>query len=108
MTTKTHYALTRNRKPFAVVATLEDAKLNLGSAIVNIVDGDYVCGRFIGELIALDINGDIYSVRRVSPQHAGRIAAAANRRHNQAWFAHLAKLGLNDCYPTCPCKSWNN
>lgn len=102
------YAVTRNHKPFRVVANLAEAKDVLGSAIVNIVNGEYVCGQSVGQLIAVDINGDVYSVRRVTPQHAGRIAAAANRRHNQAWFAYLAKLGLSECYPPCPCKGWNN
>lgn len=108
MTNKTCYAMTRNGKAYWIADSLDDAKLNIGSAIVNIVNGDYVCGRSIGQLIAVDINGDVYSVRRVTPQHAGRIAAAANRRHNQAWFTHLAKIGLADCFPPCPCKGWNN
>jgi len=78
---KTQYAVTRNRKPFAVVANLTEAKDIIGAAIVNIVDGEWVCGQSIGQLVTIDINGDVYSVRRVTPQHAGRIAASAQRRH---------------------------
>ncbi len=111
MSNKTCYAITRNGKPFWVVDSLADAKLELGSAsVLTSADSPsgWEEGTKIGELVWLDPYHNRLSVRRVTPQHAGRIRAAATRRWNLRWFAHLAKIGLADCYPPCAGKGWNN
>lgn len=87
---KSEYCLTRNGKKVAIVDNLESARLHIGSCSVDCIGGQWVQGKMVGSLVAYDVGENRWSVCRVSPQIAGKVRKATEKRHWEAFQAFLA------------------
>lgn len=97
-TNKTKYALTLNGKPWSLLDNLEEARHVIGSACVHVLsNGQYAEGQYVGALVSIDPTGDTWSVCRVTPQHAGKIAKQVRARLDRLYAEHLARLAESNC-----------
>ena len=91
MANKTEYCLTCNGKKLAIVASLDDARMYIGSNSIDVIDGQYIQSKVVGSLVAFDIAGNRWSVCRVSKSVAAIVEASRKRRHDKAFQAFLAQ-----------------
>lgn len=85
------YVITLNGRNRYCVATLDDARRELEIVTIDTTNC-VIDGHLIGSLIAIDGQGNRWSVRRVSPSVAALVKANADRRWKARWRRHLAKF----------------
>lgn len=85
------YAITLNGSKRYCVKTLDDARNELAIVTIDTVNC-VIDGRMVGALIAIDGQGNRWSVCRVTPSVAALVQANADRRWKARWRRHLAKF----------------
>lgn len=91
MQAKPNYCLTKNRKKMAIVESLDELAMHIAGASVDIVNGEYREGEYLGTLLVRDSFGNIWSGCRVSNSVAALVEANRAKRHKRAFERYRQK-----------------
>lgn len=87
---KRKYCLTRNGDKLTIVESLQSLVWHIHSNAIDCVDGEYVLGSIVGNLLAYDMQGNRYSGCIVDDTTAIEVEQARAARLENAFQQFLA------------------